>query len=214
MLAKVAESADAVTDRADHWDSAYRDRGVAGVSWFQSEPALSLELIERLGVAPDAAVMDVGGGASSLVDHLVDRGFTDISVLDISQAALEDARLRVGEIAAVRWLHEDLLSWNPARRYGLWHDRAVFHFLTEEADRDRYLDCLGSGIEPGGGLIIATFAEDGPEYCSGLRVARYSAQDLLNLLGPEFQAVAVRRELHMTPGGVVQPFTWVAARAA
>jgi SAM-dependent methyltransferase len=173
---------------------------------------MSLELIARLDVASDAAVLDVGGGASSLVDHLMERGFTDVSVLDVSEAALELGRRRVG--AGVKWFHEDLLSWRPARRYGLWHDRAVFHFLTEAADRDRYLNSLKAGLEPGGGLIMATFAEDGPEYCSGLPVARYAAIELLDLIGPGFRVIETRRELHVTPGGVTQPFTWVAARAA
>jgi SAM-dependent methyltransferase len=153
--------------REAHWDTAYRDRGVSGVSWFQSEPTMSLELIERIDVATGAAVVDVGAGASSLVDHLLQRAFTDVSVLDVSEAALEVGRRRVGAAGEVKWLHEDLLSWRPARRYGLWHDRAVFHFLTEAADRDRYLSSLKAGIEPGGGLIMAAFAEDGPEYCSG-----------------------------------------------
>jgi len=195
------------------WDAAYRDHGAVGVSWFQPEPSMSLYLIERLGVAPGTAVIDIGGGASSLVDHLVHRGFGDISVLDISEAALEIGRRRVGPTAAVRWLREDLLCWSPARRYGLWHDRAVFHFLVDKTDRSRYLGRLASGIEPGGALIMATFAEDGPEYCSGLRVARYSAQHLLDVLGADFHAVEIRRELHTTPGGAVQPFTWVVARA-
>ena len=175
---------------------------------------MSLELIERLAVPSDAAVLDVGAGASTLVDHLLERGFTDVSVLDISEAALEGGRRRVGAATGVKWLHEDLLSWRPARRYGLWHDRAVFHFLTEAADRDRYLSSLKAGIEPGGGLIMATFAEDGPEYCSGLPVVRYGATELLELVGSGFRLIETRRELHVTPGSVTQPFTWVAARAA
>jgi SAM-dependent methyltransferase len=200
-----------VTDVAAHWDAAYRDRGVAGVSWFQPEPTLSLSMIERLGVTPDTAVIDIGGGASLLVDRLLEQGFTDLSVLDISEAALEEGRRRVRSVAGVRWLHEDLLSWSPERRYGLWHDRAVFHFLTDEADRDRYLACLASALEPGGALVMATFAEDGPEYCSGLRVARYSAQDLTEFLGAAFDIVKTSRELHRTPSGALQSFTWVAA---
>jgi SAM-dependent methyltransferase len=202
------------SSRADHWDDAYRNRGVTGVSWFQSEPKLSLELIDLLGISPSTAVVDVGGGASSLVDRLVKRGFTDVSVLDISAAALEAGRRRVGESAPVQWLHEDLLVWQPRRRFGLWHDRAVFHFLTDEVDRERYLATLASGLEPGGALVMATFAEDGPEFCSGLPVLRYSSEELVDVLGRGFRAVATRRELHTTPSGVVQPFTWLAARSA
>lgn len=174
---------------------------------------MSLELIERLDIAPDVAVVDIGGGASILVDRLVERAFSDVSVLDVAEVALDAGRQRVGEGAGVTSLHEDLLSWRPSRRYGLWHDRAVFHFLTDATDRARYLESLKAGLQPGGGLVMATFAEDGPEHCSGLPVARYDAQDLLALLGDDFRVVEVRRELHSTPGGVTQPFTWVAARA-
>ncbi|MFZ0059641.1 MAG: class I SAM-dependent methyltransferase [Acidimicrobiales bacterium] len=173
-----------------------------------------MELIDLLGISPSTAVVDVGGGASSLVDRLVKRGFTDISVLDISAAALEAGHRRVGESAPVQWLHEDLLVWQPGRRFGLWHDRAVFHFLTDEVDRERYLAALASGLEPGGALVMATFAEDGPEFCSGLPVLRYSSEELVDVLGRGFRAVATRRELHTTPSGVVQPFTWLAARSA
>jgi 2-polyprenyl-3-methyl-5-hydroxy-6-metoxy-1,4-benzoquinol methylase len=202
------------TERVLHWEHVYEGNDTNAVSWYQSEPDLSLELIELLGVGPESSIIDVGGGASVLVDRLLAKGFTDLTVLDISQTALDAARERVGTDAPVTWLAEDLLTWQPTRTYELWHDRAVFHFLTEEAERDRYLACLASGIKPGGALIMATFAEDGPEYCSGLRVVRYSAQDLLELLGPNFRLVDVRRQLHSTPAGAVQPFTWVAARAA
>ncbi len=210
----MSAAAGGTSSRADHWDDAYRNRGVTGVSWFQSEPELSLELIDLLGISPSTAVVDVGGGASSLVDRLVKRGFTDISVLDISAAALEAGHRRVGESPPVQWLHEDLLVWQPGRRFGLWHDRAVFHFLTDEVDRERYLAALASGLEPGGALVMATFAEDGPEFCSGLPVLRYSSEELVDVLGRGFRAVATRRELHTTPSGVVQPFTWLAARSA
>ena len=199
--------------RAEHWNAAYKARGVTEVSWFQTEPTISLELIEILGVARDAAVIDIGGGASSLVDHLVEQGFNDLSVLDISETALGVARQRLAPSARVSWLHQDLLSWRPSRRFELWHDRAVFHFLVREEDRHAYLDRLRAAIAPGGALILATFAEDGPEYCSGLPVARYSAVDLGSVLGEGFALVETRREVHITPGGTTQPFTWVAARA-
>src|ERR1700687_3526057 len=125
-------------ERANHWDAAYENRGPGGVSWFQTAPVVSLELIETLGVPKDAGVIDIGGGASSLVDHLVERGFDDLSVLDISEKALRAARQRLGESDLVSWLHEDLLSWRPVRRFDLWHDRAVFHFLVGKPDRDAY----------------------------------------------------------------------------
>lgn len=187
---------------------------MAGVSWFQSEPTLSLELIDVLEIVPNTPVIDIGAGASSLVDNLLARSFADVSVLDVSEVALDEVRRRVGSAGPVNWMSEDILTWRPARRFGLWHDRAVFHFFTDEAERGRYLNALRSGIEPGGALIMATFADDGPEYCSGLPVARYSAQGLLSVLDADFHLVEKRRELHTTPTGVVQPFTWIAARTA
>lgn len=200
------------SERAAHWDKAYRSQGVESVSWYESEPATSLELVGSLGIDPTTGVVDVGGGASPLVDRLIERGFVDVSVLDVSETALAEARRRVGRASGVIWLHQDILEWRPARRYGLWHDRAVFHFLTDDADRARYLEVLSTAIENGGGLIVATFADDGPEYCSGLRVARYSADELVSLLGDRFVPTETRREVHATPAGPIQPFTWVAGR--
>jgi cyclopropane fatty-acyl-phospholipid synthase-like methyltransferase len=199
--------------KARHWDEVYRSSDFTGTSWFEAEPELSLELIGLLGVETTVPVIDIGGGGSPLVDRLVGAGFCDVTVLDISDAALRHAQQRLGAVPAVTWLHEDLLEWRPSRRYGLWHDRALFHFLTEAVERDRYLEALTEGMAPGGAMIVATFAEDGPEYCSGLPVARYSARELTDVLGDYLKVVEVRRELHTTPGGVVQPFTWVAATA-
>jgi len=197
-------------ERSRHWDDAYSIRGAQGVSWFQSEPAVSLELIDSLGLDPATPVVDIGGGASVLADRLLGKGYNDISVLDVSEVALNAGRRRVGDTPCVRWLHEDLLSWSPARRYGLWHDRAVFHFLTDEEDQGVYLEKMRSALTPGGALVLATFADDGPEHCSGLPVARYSVDQLLTRLGSRFELTASRRELHATPGGALQPFTWIA----
>ena len=197
-------------ERARHWGAAYAERGVRGVSWYQAAPRVSLDLIEALGVDHDAAVVDVGGGSSSLADELLDQGFVDVSVLDLSAAALAETRRRLPAAAHVTLVHEDLLVWRPARRFDLWHDRAVFHFLVAPDDRAGYLQTLRSAIRPEGFVVLATFAPDGPESCSALPVARYSAQDLADLLGAEFDLRETRREEHVTPGGVVQPFTWVA----
>ena len=197
-------------DREAHWDSAYRSRGAEGVSWFQVDSVMSLEMIWELRIDQTTAVIDVGGGASSLADRLLTEGFVDVSVLDLSDVALDEGRQRLGTKGCAAWLHEDVLRWRPSRRFGLWHDRAVFHFLTDEADRTSYLTTLAEALEPDAGLVIATFAEDGPEHCSGLSVARYSAQDLSDVLGTRFTVVAQRREIHRTPAGMVQPFTWVA----
>jgi hypothetical protein len=201
-------------ERAEHWDDAYRSLGVESVSWFEPEPTMSLALLDALGIGPDDAVLDVGGGASTLVDHLVGRGFRDVTVLDVSVIALKEGQARLGPDVPVGWLREDLLSWNPPRRYDGWHDRAVFHFLTEPADRRRYFGVLAGAVAPGGAVIIGTFAEDGPESCSGLPVARYSATELCDELGPLFHPLVTKREVHVTPTGALQPFTWVAGRVA
>lgn len=200
--------------RRSHWDHAYGDSGITAVSWFQSHPSISLELIELLRVPTSSPVIDVGGGTSTLVDHLIADGFTDVSVLDISEYALGAAKKRLGPSSPVTWLNQDLLTWRPHRTYALWHDRAMFHFLTDPQDQDRYFRLLGEAVQPGGAVVLATFAEDGPEYCSGLPVARYSPTELADRLGVAFEVVATRREQHSTPRGAVQSFTWLAGRRA
>jgi hypothetical protein len=198
--------------RASHWDSAYVARGVRSVSWYQAEPRVSLELVAALGIPRDAAVIDVGGGSAYLADRLVEQGFSDVTVLDVSQAALAESRRRSGDDARICRLHADLLVWRPERRYDLWHDRAVFHFLVDAQDRETYVGALSSAIKSGGMVILATFATDGPETCSGLPVARYSADGLSLVLGETFERLADCREVHVTPTGFRQPFTWVAGR--
>jgi SAM-dependent methyltransferase len=195
---------------AEHWDAAYSTRGVEGVSWYQAVPEVSLELVDALRVPSDAAVIDVGGGASFLVDELMARGFRNLTVLDLSPAALDALRRRLPADAPVRGVQVDVLEWEPDRRYDLWHDRAVFHFLVDASNKDRYIETLTRAVAPGGSLIIGTFAEDGPEMCSGLSVSRYSAADLSAALGDAFDVLETRRESHVTPRGAVQPFTWVA----
>jgi hypothetical protein len=197
--------------RAEHWNTVYAGRSAEGVSWYQREPRVSLDLVDALGVGPGAPVIDVGGGASVLVDRLVERGFRDVSVLDISDVGLDLARARVGTGAPVDWVRADVLGWVPARRYQLWHDRAVFHFLVDQADRDAYLATLRTAV-PNGAVIVATFASDGPEVCSGLPVARYGPGELADLL-EGYEVVEARRDVHVTPWGAAQPFTFVAARA-
>jgi SAM-dependent methyltransferase len=197
--------------RRRHWDRRYSDAGATQVSWYQPTSRMSLALIDRLGVPKAAPIIDVGGGASLLVDELVARDHTDLSVLDVSAKALAIARQRVGNAAPVRWLCEDIMTWQPKRRYALWHDRAVFHFLIDLLERAKYLQAMRQAIAPGGALIMATFASDGPTSCSGLPVARYDAGELNELLDG-FTLLASTREEHITPGGIVQPFTWIAAR--
>ena len=197
--------------RARHWDSAHADRGAEDVSWYQDVPTLSLALIDALGIPRDAAIIDVGGGASTLAECLVSRGFSDVSVLDVSAVALAEASRRLRQ-APITWVHADIVTWHPERQFVLWHDRAVFHFLVAAYDRDQYLQALRSALRPDGSVVLATFAEDGPEFCSGLPVARFSAEDLAHLLGAGFELLETRREEHITPAGVMQPFTWVAGR--
>jgi SAM-dependent methyltransferase len=205
-----SESARA-TARRRRWDRRYADAGATRVSWYQPEPSMSLALVDRLRVPKPAPVIDVGGGASLLVDELLARGYLDLSVLDVSSTALEIARHRLGDAAPVRWLSNDIMTWQPERRYALWHDRAVFHFLTDPAEQTRYLNVMRQALGLGGALVMATFAANGPESCSGLPVARYDPGDLERFLDG-FTVVESSREEHMTPGGAVQPFTWIAAK--
>jgi deazaflavin-dependent oxidoreductase (nitroreductase family) len=198
--------------RARHWSEVYQGRDVETVSWYQPEPKASLQLIDALGVEPGQAVVDVGGGASLLVDRLLVRGFSDFTVLDISAEALAASRRRIGSDRRATWITQDLLSWQPRRQYDLWHDRAVFHFLTSDSEVDAYRMVLDRSLAADGAVVIGTFAPDGPTTCSGLPVARYDADGIASALGPRFAVVRRVRELHLTPGGTVQPFTWVALR--
>jgi SAM-dependent methyltransferase len=210
MMAKQQHTTE---ERTRHWDSVYtRPQGASGPSWYQEAPRLSLELIDILGVGTDAAVIDVGAGTSLLVDHLLERGFVDLSVLDVSRAALDQARRRVGAAAPVKWLYQDLLDWQPERRFHLWHDRALFHFFVTPAARRAYLRTLHAALKTDGSVVLATFAPDGPEFCSGLPVARYSAGKLAQQIGADFELNQTRQEEHTTPTGMTQPYTWIAGR--
>jgi trans-aconitate methyltransferase len=195
------------TKRQAHWENVYTTKGENEVSWFQQSPAPSLELIVQAGATQASAVIDIGGGASRLVDHLVGQGFEDVSVLDLSGAALKAAKARLGVRAdRVRWIVADVTIWEPVKRYDIWHDRAAFHFLTDEKDRGGYIERLTRGLKAGGHAIIATFAPDGPEKCSGLPVARYDAARLGQTLGPGFRLVHTRRHEHTTPWDSHQVF--------
>jgi len=198
----------------EHWDAVYAATPAeTDVSWFQDNPVLSLELIEQARPDKDAAIIDIGGGASRLADGLLERGFRRVTVLDISAAALDLAALRLGRRASeVRWIVEDVTEWEPAQRFDIWHDRAAFHFLTGEADRAAYLARLKRALVPGGTAIIATFAPDGPEKCSGLAVQRYDATELAKQLGEEFTLVESRLQDHATPAGARQRFQFAVFR--
>jgi ubiquinone/menaquinone biosynthesis C-methylase UbiE len=203
-------------DRRTHWENVYSTKGEEDVSWFQETPAISLELLALAGATPGDAVIDIGGGASRLVDSLMDQGFSDVTVLDLSEAALAAARTRLGGKAdAVDWIAADATAWAPREAaYDIWHDRAAFHFLTEPADQRAYLDRLERGLRKGGRVIIGTFAPDGPEKCSGLPVARHDAATLQALLGAGFVLADHRRHEHATPWGSVQKFQFSTFRRA
>jgi ubiquinone/menaquinone biosynthesis C-methylase UbiE len=193
--------------RQAHWENVYTRKAENEVSWFQENPAPSLELIAQAGASHASAIIDVGGGASRLVDHLIAEGFRDITMLDLSGAALDAARGRLGPRAAdVHWIVADATTWNPPRTYDVWHDRAAFHFLIEASDREAYIARLERALKVGGHAIIATFAMDGPEKCSGLPVKRYDAGSLGRALGRRFQLVGTRRHEHATPWGAQQAF--------
>lgn len=203
----------AVTDVGKHWDHVYATTPWTDVGWYQRDPTLSLRLIEEAASGPFAAMVDVGAGASLLVDGLLERGFNDLTVLDISARALSEVRQRLGGRARhVTFIQQDVLTWRPARHYDIWHDRAVFHFLTAPSDRSRYVDVAASAIRTGGSLVLATFAEDGPQQCSGLPVRRHSVDDLEAAFSGSFSLAKHESEEHLTPRGVVQPFTRVVLR--
>ncbi|MCC6821742.1 MAG: class I SAM-dependent methyltransferase [Verrucomicrobia subdivision 3 bacterium] len=195
--------------RKEHWNQVYQTKAPEDVSWFQTRPTTSLKLIEASGLQKDAGIIDVGGGASVLVDVLLDAGFTKLAVLDISVAALEHARQRLGKRASsVEWCEADVTKYDPTRRVGLWHDRAVFHFLTDKADRQNYVETLKRTLTDDGHVIIATFAIDGPLKCSGLEVARYDAPSICSELGPDFHLVEQMEETHTTPWDTTQKFSY------
>jgi 2-polyprenyl-3-methyl-5-hydroxy-6-metoxy-1,4-benzoquinol methylase len=193
--------------RQDHWQKVYVSKRENEVSWFQQTPAASLELIGRTGATPASAVIDIGGGASRLVDALIEMGFRHVTVLDLSAAALEAAKVRLGDKASnIEWIVSDVTTWEPPRSYDIWHDRATFHFLTDAQDRAAYLSRLKQALKPGGHAIISTFALDGPERCSGLPVERYDAASLAQTLGEGFELVETMRQQHRTPWDSAQSF--------
>ena len=200
------------SDAKAHWRNVYGTRDATTVSWFQSSPAPSLDLIRKTGLGPGSRAIDVGGGASSLVDRLLDQGFR-VTVLDIADSALDVARSRLGARAEdVNWVAADISLWKPTETFDLWHDRAVFHFLTEPEQRAGYIAALKAGLAPGGWLVMATFAPAGPQRCSGLPVRRWSASELASELGGAFQLIQSAEEPHATPSGSQQLFTWTLFR--
>lgn len=203
-------------DRREFWERIYRSKPASEVSWYQPEATISLELIRRAAPDPQSPIIDVGGGASMLVDQLLDAGYERVTVLDLAAAALDVARQRLGERASrVTWIEGDVLRSPLApAAFSVWHDRAVFHFLTAQEDRDRYLATARAAIRPGGHLIVASFAPEGPERCSGLRVVRYSPDSMQAQFGADFHLLDSRREEHHTPSGATQAFVYCLFRVA
>ena len=197
-----------------HWEQVYKTKGANSVSWFQEHAQQSLQLIRQTGVQRDAGIIDVGGGASTLVDDLLDDGYSNVAVLDLSEAALAAAKERLGARAQqVSWLVGDITQVNlPRHAYAVWHDRAVFHFLTTAEEREAYVRAVLRAVKPGGHVIVATFAEDGPEKCSGLPVVRYSADGLHAQFGAPFTLLRHEREEHHTPAGAIQRFIYCMCR--
>jgi SAM-dependent methyltransferase len=198
-----------VTDLKDHWEKIYTDRSPLEVSWYQQEPTMSLQLIRNTQLAHDAPIIDVGGGASLLLDYLCNEGYTNIAVLDISAKALASAQERLGDRAGnVEWYAEDIVKFNPPKQFAVWHDRAVFHFLTDKSDRNGYVSVLKRALQPNGHFIIGAFSIDGPTKCSGLDIVQYDAKKLVSELGEGFELIEERSEVHVTPAGGKQHFTY------
>jgi trans-aconitate methyltransferase len=197
---------------AAHWDDAYA-HGDDTRSWFEEQPDMSLRMLDAAGVLAADALIDVGGGASPLTGALLDRGFRDLTVLDISAAGMQHARDRLGPRAGqVHWLTADVLRWHPQRHYQAWHDRAAYHFLTTNEHRQQYLHTLDTATAPDAIAVFGCLAPDGPDHCSGLPVARYSPAQLARQIGTNWLLISQDREEHITPAGTIQPFTWIVLR--
>ena len=200
---------------AEYWDNRYESIGETKVSWFQPSAAASIDAITALNPQSSASIVDVGGGASMLVDELLAHGFTDVTVVDLSQVALGIAESRLALKRSehrATFVHADIRKWQPPRTYTIWHDRAAYHFLTDPADQRHYWDLVRAHMPAGGHVVIATFAEDGPEMCSGLPVQRNSAEQLIAAMGEGFTPLSTSKETHTTPSGGEQRFIWVTAR--
>jgi len=196
-------------DHKEHWDGIYSERPPEEVAWYQAHPERSLEVIEALARDCTTAIIDIGGGSSRLVDYLISAGYTDITVLDVASRSLANARNRLGALASgVTWTVADVRTFAPARRYGIWHDRAVFHFLCEPDEREAYVATLSKAVPPGGYVAVATFAADGPEQCSGLPVRRYSSTLLTEALATACSPLGFEHEIHITPAGAEQHFLY------
>lgn len=202
------------TERKSHWENIYKTKDLKDVSWYQPTPTTSLEFLKEFNIPTSAKIIDVGGGDSFLVDHLLDLGYIDITVLDISAAALERAKLRLGEKAEqVKWIVSDISNFQPIEKYDFWHDRAAFHFLTQEEEINNYIETVQNNIEENGVLIIGTFSENGPKKCSGIDIKQYSEKTLSDRFSKHFESINCKNVNHPTPFDTVQNFIFCSFRS-
>ena len=196
-------------NKKQHWEQVYQTKSSDSVSWFQPKPELSIQLINDCNIGKDKNIIDVGAGASRLVDFLIDDGYAKVSVLDLSENALSISKKRLAHKSdKVNWIVQDITHFQPEQKYSLWHDRAVFHFLTDKNDRQKYREILESSIEEGGKVIIASFSLNGPKKCSGLDIVQYGADKIQQELGKQFQLIKTKAESHKAPRGFYQEFNY------
>jgi ubiquinone/menaquinone biosynthesis C-methylase UbiE len=200
-------------DRQKHWENLYQTKQLKEVSWFQPTPTTSLEFIKEQNIPTTAKIIDIGGGDSFLADYLLDNGYEDITVLDISQAALNRAKERLGDRAGkIKWIVADAANFNPPEKYDFWHDRAAFHFLTNEQEINNYIDTIQRSITPNGLVVIGTFSEQGPKKCSGIEIKQYSETSMTNLFAPYFEKINCKIVDHKTPFDTIQNFVFCSFR--
>lgn len=200
-------------DREKHWENIYHTKETNELSWYQPNPATSLDFFQQFDIPKSARIIDIGGGDSYLVDHLLDLGYQDITVLDISESALEKAKLRLGDHAnKVKWIAADAVTFKPTEKYDFWHDRAAFHFLTQEQDIENYIDNVQQSIKPNGILVIGTFSEQGPKKCSGIEIKQYSETTMTDQLSNYFEKIKCITVDHTTPSGTIQNFVFCSFR--
>ncbi|MBX7242827.1 MAG: class I SAM-dependent methyltransferase [Bacteroidia bacterium] len=200
-------------DRKKHWENIYKTKELKDVSWFQPTPETSLDFFKQFNVPTTATIIDIGGGDSLLVDHLLDLGYQDITVLDISAVALEKAKNRLADRATkVRWIVADAATFKPTVKYDFWHDRAAFHFLTQESEISNYLEIVQRSIKPAGILVIGTFSEQGPKKCSGIEIKQYSEESMTDRLKKFFEKIKCITVDHKTPFDTIQNFVFCSFR--
>lgn len=200
-------------DRKKHWNNIYQTKSLDEVSWYQQVPATSLDFVKQFKLTKSARIIDIGGGDSYLVDHLLSLGYQDITVLDISEQAIDKAKKRLGKRAKnVKWIISDAANFQPSEKYDFWHDRAAFHFLTDQKEIESYLNTLNKGVKPEGILVIGTFSEQGPKICSGINIKQYSEKTMTDQLKNFFKKIKCLKVDHKTPSGSIQNFLFCSFR--